>query len=142
MRQEDLIVEARKLLGHLKNRTTALADDIYRNPVTDYTCEKQAEHERELFFRKGAFTVGLSALLPNPGDWMTHDYAGVATKRASSADSSMSAAIAAPASLKAAAAVKRISAAPITAGAMGSMARSSRARMRLPSPPRRARLTG
>jgi phenylpropionate dioxygenase-like ring-hydroxylating dioxygenase large terminal subunit len=77
MRQEDLIVEARKLLGHLKNRTTALADDIYRNPVTDYTCEKQAEHERELFFRKGAFTVGLSALLPNPGDWMTHDYAGV-----------------------------------------------------------------
>jgi phenylpropionate dioxygenase-like ring-hydroxylating dioxygenase large terminal subunit len=77
MRREDQIVEARKLLGHLDKRTTAMADGIYRNPVTDYTCEKQAERERELFFRKGAFNVGLSALLPNPGDWMTHDYSGV-----------------------------------------------------------------
>jgi phenylpropionate dioxygenase-like ring-hydroxylating dioxygenase large terminal subunit len=77
MRQEDLIAEARKLLGHLDKRTTAMADDIYRNPVADYTCETQAARERELFFRKGAFNVGLSALLPNPGDWMTHDYSGV-----------------------------------------------------------------
>jgi phenylpropionate dioxygenase-like ring-hydroxylating dioxygenase large terminal subunit len=77
MRRQDQIVEARKLLGYLSNRTTALADGIYRNPVTDYTCEKQAARERELFFRKGAFNVGLSALLPNPGDWMTHDYSGV-----------------------------------------------------------------
>jgi phenylpropionate dioxygenase-like ring-hydroxylating dioxygenase large terminal subunit len=77
MRREDQIVEARKLLGHLKNRTTALADSVYRNPVVGYTCEQQAARERELFFRKGAFNVGLSALLPNPGDWMTHDYSGV-----------------------------------------------------------------
>ncbi len=77
MRREDQIAEARKLLGFLDNRTTALADGIYRNPVVDYTCEKQAARERELFFRKGAFNVGLSALLPNPGDWMTHDYSGV-----------------------------------------------------------------
>jgi phenylpropionate dioxygenase-like ring-hydroxylating dioxygenase large terminal subunit len=77
MRREDQIAEARKLFTYLDKRTTALADNIYRNPVTDYTCEKQAAAERELFFRKGAFNVGLSALLPNPGDWMTHDYAGV-----------------------------------------------------------------
>ena len=77
MRREDQIVEARKLMTYLKNRTTALAEGIYRNPVSDYTCPKQAERERELFFRKGAFNVGLSALLPNPGDWMTHDYSGV-----------------------------------------------------------------
>jgi len=77
MRREDQIVEARKLLGHLENRTTALADGIYRNPVSGYTCERQAASEREVFFRKGAFCVGLSALLPNSGDWMTHDYSGV-----------------------------------------------------------------
>ncbi|HYM73563.1 MAG TPA: SRPBCC family protein [Stellaceae bacterium] len=77
MRRQDQIAEARKLLGHLSNRTTALAESVYRNPVTDYTCPKQAERERELFFRKGAFNVGLSALLPKPGDWMTHDYSGV-----------------------------------------------------------------
>ena len=77
MRREDQLVEARKLLRYLQNRTTALADGIYRNPVSDYICEAQAAREREVFFRKGAFNVGLSALLPNPGDWMTHDYAGV-----------------------------------------------------------------
>ncbi|HXO03579.1 MAG TPA: Rieske (2Fe-2S) protein, partial [Stellaceae bacterium] len=77
MRREEQIVGARKLLDYLSNRTTALADSVYRNPVTDYICPKQAERERDLFFRKGAFNVGLSALLPKPGDWMTHDYAGV-----------------------------------------------------------------
>jgi len=77
MRREDLIVQARKLLGHVENRTTALADGVYRNPVSSYTCPRQAERERELFFRRGAFNIGLSVLLPNPGDWMTHDYSGV-----------------------------------------------------------------
>jgi len=77
MRREDQISEARKLLDHLRNRTTALADGVYRNPVAGYTCATQAARERELFFRKGAFCVGLSALLPQPGDWMTHDYSGV-----------------------------------------------------------------
>jgi phenylpropionate dioxygenase-like ring-hydroxylating dioxygenase large terminal subunit len=77
MRRQNQIAEARKLLGYLSDRTTALAEGVYRNLVTDYTCEKQAERERALFFRKGAFNVGLSALLPNPGDWMTHDYSGV-----------------------------------------------------------------
>src|SRR5512135_966774 len=77
MRRQDQIAEARKLLDYIGNRTTALADTVYRNPVTDYTCENQAAREREVFFRKGAFNVGLSALLPNPGDWMTHDYSGI-----------------------------------------------------------------
>lgn len=86
MRREDQIVEARRLLDYLDKRTTALADTIYRNPITDYTCAKQAASERELFFRKGAFNVGLSALLPKPGDWMTHDYAGVPILLARGAD--------------------------------------------------------
>jgi phenylpropionate dioxygenase-like ring-hydroxylating dioxygenase large terminal subunit len=77
VRRQDQIAEARKLLQHLDRRTTALAGDVYRNPVTGYTCPEQAERERELFFRNGPINVGLSALLPNPGDWMTHDYTGV-----------------------------------------------------------------
>jgi phenylpropionate dioxygenase-like ring-hydroxylating dioxygenase large terminal subunit len=77
MRREVQIAEARKLLAHLDNRTTALADGVYRNPVTDYTCPDQAARERELFFRDGPINIGLSALLPRPGDWMTHDWAGV-----------------------------------------------------------------
>jgi phenylpropionate dioxygenase-like ring-hydroxylating dioxygenase large terminal subunit len=76
MRREDQIAEAKKLLDHLAHRTTALADDIYRNPVTHYTCPQQAAREREVLFRDGPINIGLSALLPRTGDWLTHDYAG------------------------------------------------------------------
>src|SRR5690242_1891695 len=77
MRRQQQIVEAKKLLRHLDQRTTDLADAIYRNPVTDYTSVEQLERERELFFRQGPINVGLSALLPRPGDWLTHDWTGV-----------------------------------------------------------------
>jgi phenylpropionate dioxygenase-like ring-hydroxylating dioxygenase large terminal subunit len=77
MRRQDQIAEARKLLAHLENRTTDLADGIYRNPVTDYTCPAQAARERDVLFRDLPINIGLSALLPRPGDWLTHDYAGL-----------------------------------------------------------------
>ncbi len=76
MRRHDQIAEARKLLAHLDQRTTALAEGVYRNPVTEYFCPDQAALERDLLFRQGAINIGLSCLLPNSGDWMTHDYAG------------------------------------------------------------------
>jgi phenylpropionate dioxygenase-like ring-hydroxylating dioxygenase large terminal subunit len=77
MHQQDQVVEARKLLSYLDTRTTAMADSIYRNPVSDYTCPRQAALEREVLFRRGPINIGLGCLLPNPGDWMTHDYTGV-----------------------------------------------------------------
>src|SRR3989475_8464768 len=77
MRRQDQIAEARKLLAHLDQRTTALADAIYRNPVSDYTSPQQAARENEVLFEGGAINIGLACLLPRPGDWMTHDYAGV-----------------------------------------------------------------
>jgi phenylpropionate dioxygenase-like ring-hydroxylating dioxygenase large terminal subunit len=91
MRREDQIVEARKLLAHLKDRTTALADGIYRNPVSDYTCPVQAAGEHELLFRNGPINIGLSALLPHAGDWMTHDYAGIPILLLRRADGSLGA---------------------------------------------------
>lgn len=77
MLHQDQVEQARKLLHYLATRSTAMAESVYRNPVSDYTCPAQAERERELFFRRGPFTVGLSCLLPAPGDYMTHDFAGV-----------------------------------------------------------------
>jgi phenylpropionate dioxygenase-like ring-hydroxylating dioxygenase large terminal subunit len=91
MRRQEQIAEAKKLLAHLDQRTTALADGIYRNPVSDYTCPEQAAQERELFFRNGPINIGLSALLPRPGDWMTHDYAGVPILMVRRADGSLGA---------------------------------------------------
>src|SRR3954447_18933307 len=91
MRRQDQIAEARKLLAHIDNRTTALADNIYRNPVTDYTCPRQAACVGALFFEDGPINIGLSGLLPRPGDWMTHHYAGVPILLARRADSSLAA---------------------------------------------------
>ena len=77
MLRQDQLEQSRKLLSHLDSGTTAMADGVYLNPVTDYTCPKQLARERELFFRSGPLNIGLSCLLPAPGDYMTHDYAGV-----------------------------------------------------------------
>src|SRR5438105_1375136 len=91
MRRQEQIAEARKLLAYLDHRTTALADGIYRNPVTDYTDPEQAAREHQLFFRDSPINIGLSALLPRPGDWMTHDYAGVPMLLVRRADGSLGA---------------------------------------------------
>jgi len=77
MRQQDQVPEAGKLLLYLDTRTTAMADSIYRNPVSDYTCRRRAALEREVFFRRDAINIGLGCLLPNPCDWKTHDYTGM-----------------------------------------------------------------
>jgi phenylpropionate dioxygenase-like ring-hydroxylating dioxygenase large terminal subunit len=91
MRRQEQIAEARKLLAHLSERTTALADGVYRNPVSDYTCPVQAAREREILFHSFPINIGLSALLPRAGDWMTHDHAGVPILIARRADGSLGA---------------------------------------------------
>lgn len=77
MQHRDQVEQAGKLLAYLSTRTTAMADGVYRNPVSDYTCPQQAAREREVFFRRSPLAIGLSCLLPKPGDYMTHDYSGV-----------------------------------------------------------------
>lgn len=91
MRRQEQIAAAKALLAHLDRRTTALADAVYRNPVSDYTNPDQAAREREVFFRDGPINIGLGALLPRPGDWMTHDWAGVPILVVRRADSSLAA---------------------------------------------------
>jgi phenylpropionate dioxygenase-like ring-hydroxylating dioxygenase large terminal subunit len=93
MRHHDQITQARKLLSYLDTRTTALADSIYRNPVSDYTCPQQAALERDGLFRRGPINIGLGCLLPNPGDWMTHDYTGVPILLGRQRDGSLSASL-------------------------------------------------
>ena len=62
MRQQDQVAEIHKLLSHLETRTTAMADSVYRNPVSDYICHEQAALERETFFRRGPIAIGLRRL--------------------------------------------------------------------------------
>src|SRR5690606_23692993 len=66
----------RRLFEHLDRRSTALADDVYRNPVSDYTCAEQARLEATRFFRDHPLVMALSGDLPKPGDFVTNDLAG------------------------------------------------------------------
>jgi hypothetical protein len=77
MQREEQVEQARKLLAYLQSRTTAMADRVYQNPVRDYTCPHRFAQERELFFRRSPLLIGLSCLLPMPGDYLTHDYSGM-----------------------------------------------------------------
>ena len=89
MLHRDQVEQARKLLGHLDGRSTALADSVYLNPVSDYTSPQQAACERDIFFRQGPLCIGLGCLLPQPGDFLTHDYAGVPMLLVRQADGSL-----------------------------------------------------
>jgi phenylpropionate dioxygenase-like ring-hydroxylating dioxygenase large terminal subunit len=91
MRHQDQVAQARKLFSYLDTHTTAMADSTYRNPVSDYTCPRQAALEREMLFRRGPINIGLGCLLPNPGDWMTHDYTGEPILLVRQADGSLGA---------------------------------------------------
>jgi phenylpropionate dioxygenase-like ring-hydroxylating dioxygenase large terminal subunit len=89
MERHEQIKQARKLLTYLQSRTTAMADGVYRNPVTDYTCSRQLAHEREIFFKRGPLFIGLSCLLPAAGAYLTHDYSGVPLLLVRQADGSL-----------------------------------------------------
>ena len=76
MDHEAQVAQARKLLAYVQSRTTAMAPEVYRNAVREYVCPRQLAQERELFFSRCPSMVGLSCLVPAPGDYVTHDYSG------------------------------------------------------------------
>ena len=71
------VAQLRQLLDFLDTRTTAMADGIYRNPVTDYTCRDQLAAERDALFRRHPLVMGLGNDISNPGDFLTDDFSGV-----------------------------------------------------------------
>ena len=60
---------SRRLFAHLDAGTTDVWPDVVRQPVSAYTCPDRAERERQELFQRRPLFVGLSSLLPNPGDW-------------------------------------------------------------------------
>ena len=61
----------------IENKETAMAADVYRNPVSDYTDRTQFDAEKALLFRNTPLVVGLSCELTDPGAYLTEDRAGV-----------------------------------------------------------------
>ena len=76
MRHAEQIRIGRELLGHIDAGTTHLAGTIYRHNVSDYTCADQLAQERSDLFRRLPLNVGLSCLVPLPGDFLTLDHSG------------------------------------------------------------------
>ena len=72
MKRENQVAVLRELFGYLDSRTTAQAADMMRNPVAAYTDEARWRDERStLFGGAHPLFMGLSCLLPNPGDFRT-----------------------------------------------------------------------
>src|SRR3954465_11133450 len=84
-RQEELAV-GRRLLGHIDGRTTDLADAMFRNRVSAYSCPERASLERDRLFRERPIFMGLSTRLPKPGDYLTEDVAGMPVLMTRAAD--------------------------------------------------------
>ena len=67
----------REVLDLIDRGATAMADDVYRNPASDYTCPDQNAAERQRLFRQQPLVICASADLKDAGDYLTDDYTGV-----------------------------------------------------------------
>jgi phenylpropionate dioxygenase-like ring-hydroxylating dioxygenase large terminal subunit len=77
MKREIQLELARVLQGHVRNGSTALAPDVFRNPVAAYSDPARAQLERERLFRGQPLFMGMSCRLPEPGDYLAEEVAGV-----------------------------------------------------------------
>jgi phenylpropionate dioxygenase-like ring-hydroxylating dioxygenase large terminal subunit len=77
VKRETQLELARVLHAYVKHGSTALAPDVYRNPVAAYSDAARARLERERLFRGLPLFMGLSSRLAQPGDFLAEEIAGV-----------------------------------------------------------------
>ena len=76
MERAEQIRVGHRLLAHLDAKSTDRTDEVFRLGVEDYTCRDQLASEEQAFFRRMPLAIGLSCLLPEPGDFLAHDHSG------------------------------------------------------------------
>lgn len=67
----------RRIVGHIRNGTSDLADGAMRNSVAVYTDPARHAAERQKLFRETPVVACLSADLPSAGSFRTFDETGV-----------------------------------------------------------------
>ena len=77
MKREKQLELARVLQAHARNGSPALAPAGFRNPVSAYSDPARAELERQRLFRGQPLFMGMSCRLPDPGDYLAEEIAGV-----------------------------------------------------------------
>lgn len=75
--QETRLGINRRIVGHIRNGTSDLADGAMRNSVTVYTDPVRHAAERQKLFRETPVVACLSSDLPGPGSFRTFDETGV-----------------------------------------------------------------
>ena len=68
---------AARLLRYIDEGSLQLGDDVYHQPVSEYTSPAHAALEQAHLFRGQPLCVGLSGDLPTPGSYRVHDAAGL-----------------------------------------------------------------
>jgi len=76
MRPETRSELAHRLFHYLDTGTTAMAEEMFTNPVSAYTSQERLALERTILFGEYPLLVGLSCQLPGPGAYVTDDDAG------------------------------------------------------------------
>jgi phenylpropionate dioxygenase-like ring-hydroxylating dioxygenase large terminal subunit len=82
---------ARVLKEHIRNKSTDRAAEIFRNPVLAYSDSARAMLERDRLFRTRPLFVAMSCRIPEPGDFITDEIAGVPVLVVRDADRSLKA---------------------------------------------------
>jgi phenylpropionate dioxygenase-like ring-hydroxylating dioxygenase large terminal subunit len=60
----------RRLLSHVREKSTDLADDVLTVPAEIYCSSERADHERRVIFGRSPLVVGYSGEIANPGDYI------------------------------------------------------------------------
>jgi phenylpropionate dioxygenase-like ring-hydroxylating dioxygenase large terminal subunit len=68
---------ARVLHAYVRDGSTALAPAVFRNPTSAYSDPARARLELAHLFRGQPLFMGMSCRLPNPGDYLAEEIAGV-----------------------------------------------------------------
>ena len=77
MQHATQVTLTRRVIDFVERDTTELAQSVFLNPVSTYTCPEQAQREQHMLFRGHPLFFGLSCELPNPGDFRADDLSGV-----------------------------------------------------------------
>ncbi len=77
MLQAQQIQIGQQLFDYIDHRRTATAPAVYHQSVTEYTSAAIAAKEAQVLFREQPLCLGLSAILPTPGSYYTHELSGL-----------------------------------------------------------------
>ena len=77
MKRETQLRLAHALRAHVREGTTALAPEIFRNPVAAYGDAERLKLERERLYLQMPLFLTMSCRLREPGDYLAEEIAGV-----------------------------------------------------------------